>query len=270
MNCSNCGAPSTPGVTICDYCGQPIEFGPGGPPVGTPGAGKAPAIAPRGAKQAGGGAPGGGTSRALTPDGCWYPVACSQIPENKCLVRFNDGRQATLPQEEVRQPCNPGSLNAGARILGEYEGRYYPGTVKGAVSGGWTVQFDDGENATLGADRLCLYNIPTQPIPPGTQVLAQSPHDGGWYPGRVMSGPDQQGKQRVRIDSGDIAHCTRGQINGPAGPELLQQDKRVMGIGPDGMWYPGTVKQVAQGQCYIRFDDNEEAWVMFHEVRCIC
>ena len=60
------------------------------------------------------------------------------------------------------------------------------------------------------------------------------------------------------------------QLNGPAGPELMQQGKRVMGIGPDGYWYPGTVKQVSQGQYQIRFDDNEEAWLPAHEVRAIC
>ena len=270
MKCTTCGAPVTPGITICEYCGSPLDFGPDGPPVGTPGAGPAPNFVPAGSKPAAGGAGTGGTARALAPDGAWYPVACSGVQGNMFLVRFNDGRQATIPQEEVRRPCDPSILKSGARILGEYEGHYYPGTIQGEAGGVWTVQFDDGEKATLPADRLAPCNLPQQPIPPGTQVLAQSPHDGGWYSGRVMSGPDQTGRQRVRIDSGEIAPCTRAQINGPAGPDLLQQGRRVMGIGPDGMWYPGTVKQVAQGQCYIRFDDNEEAWVMLHEVRCIC
>lgn len=273
MKCNQCGAPATPGTTICEYCGQALEFGASAPPVGgIPAAGPSPGMAPPGASpppQAGGSMPGGGTPRALAPDGCWYPVAASPVA-GKFLVRFNDGREATLPPEEVREPCNPGKLSKGTRVFGEYEGRYYPGTVVDNTGAGWNVRFDDGETATMQADQLCVWDAPQPPIPPGTQVLAQSCQDGGWYPGRVMSGPDANGRQRVRIDSGGVEDCSRAQINGPAGPELAKQGKRVMGIGPDGMWYPGTVQQAAQGQVYIRFDDNEEAWVMAHEVRFIC
>jgi len=156
------------------------------------------------------------------------------------------------------------------RVFGEYEGRYYPGTVTQAIQGGWNIRFDDGEAASMTADRLCVINISQPPVPPGTQVLAQSNQDGGWYPGRVFSGPDQNGRQQVRLDGGGVEYCTREQLNGPAGPDLMKQGKRVMGIGNDGLWYPGTVTQVTQGQVCIRFDDNEEAWVMTYEVRFIC
>lgn len=273
MKCNNCGAPATPGVTICEYCGQPLEFGASVPPAGgAPAAGPSPGMAPPGASPApgGGGAKGSGIVRALAPDGCWYPVAASQIPGGKVLVRFNDGRQATVSAEEVRHPADPGRLNSGVRVLGECEGRYFPGTVMQATADGWAVQFDDGENATLPADVLSVFDAPQPPIPPGTQVLAQSREDGCWYPGRIMSGPDQNGRQKVRIDAGGVEECTRAQLNGPAGEDLCQPDKRVMGIGPDGLWYPGTVQQATQGQVYIKFDDNEEAWVMAHEVRFIC
>ncbi len=275
MKCNQCGAPATPGGTICEYCGGALEFGagapvPGAPAPGAPVAGPAPGMAPPGASPPpGANVPGGGTPRALAPDGCWYPVAASPVA-GKFLVRFSDGRQATLPPGEVREPVPAHRAVAGVRVLGEFENRYYPGTIMDGGNGSWTVQFDDGENASVTADRMCVFDAPQPPLSPGTQVLAQSRQDGCWYPGRIMSGPDQNGRQRVRVDAGGTEDCTRAQINGPAGPDLAQQKKRVMGIGPDGLWYPGTVQQVGQGQIYIKFDDNEEAWVMSHEVRFIC
>jgi hypothetical protein len=196
-------------------------------------------------------------------------VAASPVA-GKYLVRFSDGRTVTLPHTEVREPAPAHRLVAGVRVLGEYEGRYYPGTVMDGRNGTWTVQFDDGENVSLTADRLCIFDVPQPPIPPGVQVLAQRRQDGCWYSGRVMSGPDHRGWQRVRIDAGGTEDCTRAMINGPAGPDLLQPGKRVMGIGPDGLWYPGTVTQVSRGQVYVRYDDNEEAWMATHEIRFIC
>lgn len=245
MKCTHCGAPVVPGETLCSFCGHALGDG---------------VVMD---------APGAGATRALAADGCWYPVACSPLPRNMFLVCFNDGRQATLPAQEVRPPCSPARLKPGQRVFGEYEGRYFPGTVTGQAEGGWTILFDDNECSTLPADRLCPCDVPMPPLTPGTQVLAQGP-DGAWYSGRVVSGPDVHGRQKVRIDGRGIALCTRAQLNGPAWADLLRAGSRVMGIGPDGYWYPGTVRQAVEGQCCIRFDDGEEAWVLTHEVRFIC
>jgi hypothetical protein len=245
MNCTHCGAPVLPGETLCAYCGYALGSG---------------MVM---------GAAGAGTTRALAPDGRWHPVACSALPRNMFLVCFHDGRQATLSAEEVHQPCSAERLRPGQRVLGEYEGHYFPGTVRCQAAGGWNVVFDDNETAILPADRLCVCDAPMPPLPPGTRVLAQGP-DGAWHPARVVSGQDMRGRQKVRVDTGGIAECSRAQLNGPAWVDLLRAGRRVMGIGPDGWWYPGTVQQVAEGQCCIRFDDGEEAWVLTHEVRFIC
>ena len=270
VKCTTCGAPATPGTTVCEYCGQALEFGPGTGPAPSQATGPAPGmVAPGGSAGEQGGYAGEGQTRALAPDGCWYPVAASPVAGDKYLVRFSDGKTATLPKAEVRPPCDANALKPGTRVMGEYEGKYFPGTVIEATQGGWNCQFDDGERATMTADTLCLFNAPQPPVSPGTMVLCQVGDEGQWWPGRVLSGPDREGRQRIRMNAGGDGICSRGQINEPASPELMAQGKRVMGIGDDGYFYPGTVVQSAQGQCEIKFDDGEQAWLMAHEVRFI-
>jgi hypothetical protein len=185
------------------------------------------------------------------------------------LVRFTDGRQVTVTADEVRYPCESQQLVPGALIWGEYSGRYYPGTLVNESAQGWVVQFDDGEQACLAQDQLCPQGAPPPAVDPGTVVVAQQ-SDGAWYQGRISSGPDQSGRQMVRLDQGRQVCCTRAQLN-PAPPAmLLQEGKRVMGLGQDGFWYPGRVRQTGQGQVFITFDDGDEAWMMPHQVRFIC
>lgn len=270
MNCKICGAPATPGVTICEYCGEVLDFAsealppaasqaPGGVPVGVPG-GPAGGVASEP----------GRVTRALAPDGYWYPVAASPLEGGQqYLVRFDDGYQATMDAAEVRPPCEIYKLQAGVRVVGEFENLYKPGTVTQDMGNGFGVQFDDGSTAVMPTDRLAVYDYPLQQYPPGTKCLAQG-DDGRWADGQVFTGPDQNGRQRVKLLQGGTALCAAFQINPPAGPDILQAGTRVLGIGPEYlMWYPGTVQQTTQGQALIRFDDGDEAWMETHQIRRI-
>jgi hypothetical protein len=206
----------------------------------------------------------------LASDGYWYPVAASPVESGqKFLVRFDDGYQATMGAEEVRPPADIHFLRSGTRVVGESENLYRPGVIQGEGQGGWKILFDDGSSAILPNDRLALYNAPAQTIPPGTRCLAQA-DDGRWYDGQVFTGADQSGRVRVRLDQGGQCSCLPSQLIGPAGPDLMQPGKRVLGVGPEyAHWYPGTIQQVTQGQALVRFDDGDEEWMAAHQIRRI-
>lgn len=259
MKCPSCAAPLEAGAYRCEYCGEAIRAMP----------------AQGAAAGASGVAPGGGIPtdtalrvRALAPDGHWYTCNVEGQGYEGFRVKWDDGRQAVLPAEMVREPCDPSRLAPGVRVFGEYQGKYYPGTVRQVGDRQWNVQFDDGESAAMTRDRLFVCG-PAQPLAPGSMCLAQE-GDGAWYPCRVLSGPDGQGRQRVRFDQGGDGLYTLEQLNGPARPDLVQPGRRVMGIGEDGYFYPATVVQAKPGQAYLRFDDGDEAWLFSHQIRCIC
>jgi hypothetical protein len=260
MKCPSCSAPLEAGAYRCEYCGEAIRDAPAqGAPAGQSGV-----------------APGGGVRadsalrvRALASDGCWYTCNTQGQGYEGIRVRWDDGREAVLPSEMVREPCDPSRLQPGVRVFGEYHGKYYPGTVRQVADRQWNVQFDDGETAAMPRDRLHVCDRTRHPVAPGQLCLVQE-GDGAWYQGRVLSGPDAQGRQRVRFDQGGDGVYTLEQINGPAAPDLARQGCRVMGIGEDGYFYPATVLQVQQGQAYLRFDDGDEAWLFAHQIRFIC
>ncbi len=262
MSCQECGAPTEPGMVRCDYCGHMLELvkAEAGAAAGTAG------VAP------GGSVPAGMAHqvRALSTDGAWYACFVLEQKSDGIAIRWFDGRQATLQPEMIREPAQAAQLQPGVRVFGEYEGRYYPGTIKNvAGEDQWNIQFDDGETALYPPDRI---HVPVRQCPtvnPGQQVLAQDA-DGLWYPGRVSSGADGKGFQRVRLDRGGDLMVTKEQLNVGLPADLLQVGKKVMGIGEDSCWYPGTVLQVVQGQVSVRFDDGEEAWMFNHQVRFIC
>ncbi len=284
VKCSTCGAPATPGVTICEYCGEALDFGGAAPQAQAPGMSPAPGAAPGVAPGAEGAPPGPGggqaaspvaaapgrTTRALAPDGYWYPVAASPIEGGKkFLVRFDDGYQATMNADEVRPPCDAHFLRPGTRVVGESENLYRQGTVVGETQGGWEVSFDDGSSAILPNDRIAVYDTPAEPLPPGTRCLAQG-SDGRWYDGQIFSGADQDGRQSVRLDEGGTAQCLPSQLVGTAGPDVAKPGSRVLGIGPEYQhWYPGTVQQVTQAQALVRFDDGDEEWMGLNQIRRI-
>jgi len=260
MKCATCGAALEPGAYKCEYCGEAVrEVAAPSAPAGQSG------VAP-------GGAPPVDSAlrvRALATDGCWYTCnLLGQNPEGH-RVKWDDGRESVIAVEMVREPCDPMQLQPGVRVYGEYEGKYYPGTVKQVGDRQWNVLFDDGETAQMPADRLYVSPVKEAAVPPGAMCLAQDA-DGAWHPGRIVSGPDAQGRQRVRIEQAGDGLFTREQLNGPAGPELLQVGRRVMGVGEDGYFYPATVKDAKQGQANLTFDDGDEAWLFSHQIRCIC
>ena len=133
---------------------------------------------------------------------------------------------------------DPGRLNPGTRVFGEYEGRYFPGTVMEATQGGWNVEFDDGERATCAADALCIWSAPQGPISPGTQVLAQNAEDGAWYTGRVVSGPD--GKGRIPEPSARVLR--------EVGQWIGRHERAIHGAGPS------PLGPLAWGECTVRAD----------------
>jgi hypothetical protein len=91
----------------------------------------------------------------------WYPGKVGKTTGLGLHVDFDDGDQADLPAPLVAIDRAPKKkdVQVGTRVLGLWtNGTFYPATVTEIKDGTYHVQFDDGDESSVGLDDLRLLN----------------------------------------------------------------------------------------------------------------
>lgn len=183
---------------------------------------------------------------------------CGETYPEKILYRQEKTRKpaaaAELTPSGNRRSARVGSKPQGERVLGRWDFFWYPGTVLGKHPEGVHVVFDDGDEMMLLPEQVRPLDLRE-----GERLFAR-PGKGPLYrPARL----DRLQGEKIRLayDDGQeewsdvsVVRVVRGDENHP-----YRAKDRVFAIWPpDGVYFPGTVRQVIDRVFLeIDFDDGD-------------
>jgi hypothetical protein len=204
----------------------------------------------------------------------WKPGKVSKQGQVGWRVALENGEEADVAATLLAPDTAPkkGDVKVGSRTLALWDnGQFYPGTVTAAGAGGFDIQFDDGDQATVKLADLRL--IPAKAaagLTPkaGDKVWAQwRPND--WYPGKVTKATEVG--LHVQFDDGDEADLPPSLVAPDKAPQKneAKAGTRVLALWTDDKFYPGTVTKVADDKFDIKFDDGDERTVGVEDLRLL-
>jgi DUF971 family protein len=142
------------------------------------------------------------------------------------------------------------------------DGYCYPGTVRQCDQHQYFIQFDDGAETWVSADRLRPLSLG-----PGDRVEVRVPVGRSYSPARVVRRDagkviveHEDGEQEctslgmVRINPSDV-RSTRTAV---AASPWITGDRVFGRWGGDWHWYPATVQSMKDGQVHVIFDDGDQ------------
>jgi len=138
---------------------------------------------------------------------------------------------------------------------------FYAGHPERAEGDRYLFKFDDGESAWLTHAEICRV-----PIEKGMPVQANWQGRGPFYEAEVVS---QDGDRiRLRYDDGYSETTTRVRLRLALNyPGIMTVGRRVFAEWEaDGFSYPGKIEKVAGEGYFVRFDDNQTAWVVYDQL----
>jgi hypothetical protein len=133
---------------------------------------------------------------------------------------------------------------------------FYAGHIEKIDGTRALFRFDDGDAAWLSANEIIDVTLTV-----GMPVLGNWKQRNKYYQGHVSA---RNGKRiRIRYNDGDVEETTLAHVRLPLHPsEMYTTGRRVFARwAPDKLFYAGKIEKVDGLRYFVRYDDNQTAWV---------